>query len=112
MRIEGLAYSVIHTPTLDYCHDPSHIRDRLFIEFGAAAAFIEYRMVGERYVSTHDGPEVRNQCFGGVLPFLEDASGDEVDVDVAPLQHYLQSATLNARRRSIWELAHRISSLF
>ena len=37
-------------------------------------------------MSTYDGSEVRNQYFGGVLPFLEDASGDEVDVDVVPLR--------------------------
>lgn len=60
MRIEGFAYIVLHTLTLDYCHDPSHVRDRLVVEFSAAAAFIETRVVGKRYLSTHDAPEVRD----------------------------------------------------
>ena len=86
MRIAGLVYVVLRTLTLDYHNDPTHVRDRLFVEFSAAAAFIETCAVGERYVSTNDTSEVRYQYFGGVLPFLENTSGDEVDVDVAPLQ--------------------------
>ena len=86
MRIEGLVYTILRTLTLDYRNDPPHVRDRRVVEFSAVAAFIENCAVGERYVSTHDAPEVRHQYFGGVFPFLKDASGDEVDVDVAPLQ--------------------------
>ena len=86
MRFEGFVYTILRTLTFDYHNDPPHVRDRLVVEFSAVAALIENCAVGERYVSTHDAPEVRNQYLGGILPFLKYASGDEVDVDVAPLQ--------------------------
>ena len=92
-----LCISFLHTPTLDYYNDLSHVRDGLFIKFSTAADLIETRAVGKRCMSTHDAPEMRNQYLGRVLPFLKDASGDEVDVYIAPLQpiFYQQRCTLD-----------------
>lgn len=60
MSIEGFAYIVLHPLTFDYYHDPPHVRDRLVVEFSAVAASIETGVVGKRYLSTHDAPEVRD----------------------------------------------------